>query len=197
MGAAEELPTLNESFAHRYQAAARDRLSTPDDLIYFPSRPTLVVEVRPHRGRSWSGAFGEEWASPTYATGLYTTPDRDTICVVSSGAGYFVETTEPELAWIPVTCTPIRLVLPFPKLGLLVFGNFTDFTAYRLDPEHATVMKIAWRSARLGWDDLAVTRTTDDRIEGHAWHAPDDRMVGFSLDVATGEHEGGAYPPES
>jgi hypothetical protein len=130
--------------------------------------------------------------------GLYTTPDRDTICVVAGGAGYLVDADEPDHAWVTVDCTPIRLVLPFPKLGLLVFGNFTDFTAYRLDPEHVSVrLTIAWRSARLGWDDLAVTHTTDDRIEGHAWHAPNDRMVGFSLDVATGEHEGGAYPPES
>jgi hypothetical protein len=170
--ALEQTPILDASFACRYEAVARGRLPTPDDLLYFPSRPTLLVEVTPGRGAPWTGAFGEEWASPAYATGLYTTPERDTICVVASGAGYFVNTTEPESAWIPVACTPIRLVLPFRKLGLLVFGNFTDFTAYRFDPEQATIMKVAWRSARLGWDDLAVTRTTDDRIEGHAWHTP-------------------------
>jgi hypothetical protein len=76
-----------------------------------------------------------------------------------------------------------------------VFGDFTGFIAYRFDPDAIGVrLEVAWRSARLGWDDLAVTRTTDDRIEGQAWHAPDERMVGFSVDVQTGEHEGGAYP---
>src|SRR5438477_5271421 len=114
--AAKENMTLDASFARRYEALACGRLPIPDDLLYFPSRPTLVVEVTPHWGASWSAAFGEEW--PSYPTGLYTTPDRDTICVVAGGAGYFVDVNEPEHAWVAIDCTPIRLVLPFPKLGL-------------------------------------------------------------------------------
>ena len=81
---------------------------------------------------------------------------------------------------------------------MLVFANFTEFVGYRFDDESIDVrLELAWRSSRLGWDDLEVSRVTGDRIEGKAWHAPDDRMVGYSLDVRTGEHEGGAYPPDA
>jgi len=68
----------------------------------------------------------------------------------------------------------------------------------RVDSDSIDVrLDVAWRTARLGWDELDVTRTTEDRIEGQAWHAPDDLMVGFSVDVQTGEHEGGAYPADT
>jgi hypothetical protein len=110
------------------------------------------------------------------------------------GPWLFSGTPDPN-SWFRVECIPVRYALPFPKHGLLVFGNFTEFVAYRFDKESIDVrLELAWRSSRLGWDDLEVSRVTDDHIEGKAWHAPDDRMVSYSLDVRTGEHEGGAYP---
>jgi hypothetical protein len=139
------------------------------------------------KGERWTGVFGED--SSGLQTGLFTTPDDGSLC------GYFVEAANP-ISWFRVESTPIRLVLPFPPHRLLVFGNFTEFVAYRFASESIDVrLHVAWRSARLGWDDLEVSRVTHDRIEGRAWHAPDDRMMGFSLDVQTGEHEGGAYAP--
>jgi hypothetical protein len=195
MSASDERPKLDESFPRRYKAEAQGRLETPDEFVYFPSRPVLIVAVKPNRGSAWTGAFGEDY--PGGLTGLFTTPDDRSLCVVCSGHGYFVETTDTN-SWLRVECIPVRYALPFPKHGLLVFGNFTEFVAYRFDDESIDVrLELAWRSSRLGWDDLEVSRVTDDRIEGKAWHAPDDRMVGYSLDVRTGEHEGGAYPPDA
>lgn len=189
----EEKPTLDESFPHSYEAVPRGRVPTPDDLLYIPSRPALIVQVTPHRGASWSAAFGEDYSG--FPSGLYTTPARDTVCVIAGGAGYLVETRDPQHGWVSLACNPVRFVLPFASHGLLVFGSFIDFVAYQLNPDDQE-LEVAWRSARLGWDDLAVTRVTDDRIEGEAWHAPQDRMIGFSLDARSGEHEGGAYPRE-
>jgi hypothetical protein len=191
---ASTLPNLDGSFPRRYEAEALGALDVPDDLLYFPARPRLMVRVNPKRGDEWAGAFGEDY--PGGLTGLYTTPDDRALCVVSSGHGYFIETTDPS-SWFRVECIPVRFVLPFPRHGVLVFGNFTDFVAYRFDDESIDVrLEIAWRTARLGWDDLEVTQVTDDRIEGRAWHAPDDRMLGYSVDIRTGSHEGGAYPPD-
>lgn len=196
MAGSERLPTLEVSFPHLYNAVTVGRVETREEALYFPARPSLEVEVQPHHGKAWTGVFGAEW--PDFLTGLFSTPDEQTLCVVCGGSGYFVETTEAQSAWFRVECAPVRFVLPFPDHGLLVFGNFTDFTAYRLDDSSIDVrLDVAWRSARLGWDDLDVTRTTDDRIEGQAWYAPDNRMIGFSVDVRTGEHEGGAYLADS
>jgi hypothetical protein len=195
MASSETRPTLDESFPRRYEVGTPTRIEGDPGLLCFPARLALSVEVKPEGRESWTGAFGEDDSS--FITGLFTTPHESALCVVCGGAGYFVQTDEPESAWSPVECSPIRLVLPFPKHGLLVFGNFTGFVAYRCDPTFPSVYLIeAWRSARLGWDDLEVTQTTEDRLEGRAWHAPERRMVGFSLDARTGEHEGGAYPRE-
>jgi hypothetical protein len=189
------LPTLDESFPRRYEARAKGELSTPDDLLYFPGRPGLIVEVTPKPGKRWTAVFGQD--SPGFLTGLYTTPDDGSLCVVSSGRGYFVEAADP-ISWFQVESRPIRLALPFPEHGLLIFGNFTDFIAYRFDGASIDVrLAVAWRSGRLGWDELEVSRVTPDRIEGRAWYAPEDCMLGYSLDVQTGEHQGGAYPPDA
>jgi hypothetical protein len=188
-----DLPELDESFPRRYDAHAQGLLQTPDEFVYFPARPVLTVAVAPKRGQRWTGVFGEDY--PGGFTGVYTTPDDRSLCVVCSGYGYFVEATDPS-AWLRVECVPVRFVIPCPNHGLIVFGDFTEFVGYRFDDALIGIrLEVAWRTARLGWDDLEVTRVTDDRIEGRAWHAPDDRMVGFSVDLATGAHEGGAYPP--
>ena len=196
MSTAEATPTLDESFPRCYEAVLGGRLETPENVLYFPARPALSVEVKPKRGKLWTAVFAEDGAG--FLTGLFTTPDDRTLCVVCGGAGYFIDTDDPERSWFRVECTPIRFALPFAKHGLLAFGNFTDFVAYRVDSDSIDIrLDVAWRTARLGWDELDVTRTTEDRIEGQAWHAPDDLMVGFSVDVQTGEHEGGAYPADT
>lgn len=79
--------------------------------------------------------------------------------------------------------------------GLIVFGDFMTFTAYRFSDRIGYYgLEQAWRSSELGTDELEVVRTTEHRIEGRAWDAAPDKMVGFSLDVRTGEHEGGPDP---
>jgi hypothetical protein len=185
--------TLDESFPHRYRVERITPVESSQDVCYFPARPALSVEVVPAVGGRWTGVFGED--EGVFPTGLFTTPHEDVLCVVCGGAGYFVHTEEPPSRWTAVGCAPIRIVLPFPNQRLLVFGDFTRFVAYKLAPDYPTVyLEVAWKSDRLGWDDLEVLETSDGRIEGRAWNAPEDRMIGFSVDVVTGEHEGGAYP---
>jgi hypothetical protein len=184
--------TLDDHFAHRYEATLRPRIDTPDGLIYIPARPGLTVEISPAKDDVWTGVFGDGLGEDL-VTGLFTTPDENSVCVVSTGEGYFVQADDPG-AWLRVDCIPVRVILPFPQHRLLVFGNFTELVAYGFDPESIDVrLKVAWRTDRLGWDGLEVVRVTDERIEGQAWHAPAERMVGFSVDVNTGRHEGGAY----
>jgi hypothetical protein len=183
---------LDEQFPRRYRAEFRGRLHVPDHVLYIPARPALVIAVTPDDGRAWAAAFGEY--APTGLSGIFSTPGAETVCVVSGGAGYFVGVDDAVREWSAVDCDPVRYVLPFPNHGRLVFGSFTDVVAYRADPD--LQVDVAWRS-RLGWDDLEVTRTTEDRIEGRSWHAPDDRMIGFSLDVVSGEYEGGALSADA
>lgn len=184
---------LDTSFPHRYDAKVTGWHDTLSDVRYFPARPELIVEVQPKRGQTWKGAFGHRGGGEGFITGLFTCPDPESLCVVCAGEGYLIEAKEPDVS-MGVECAPIRFVLPFPSHNVLVFGNFTEFVAYgKAGEDFLAPADVVWRSARLGWDDLEVLRVTEDRIEGQAWHAPEDKMVGFSVDVRTGEHEGGAY----
>jgi hypothetical protein len=188
----EPLPALDESFPRRYEARAAGWADTSPDLVYFPYRPGLIVAVTVRRRGTWTGVFAghDRAARPAipFLTGLFTTPDEGGFCVVCRGIGYFVDAEEgPTAEWFRVSCEPIRYVLPFPQHGLIVFADFTSFIAYRYADE-VIGLEEAWRSVRLGDDELDVLRMTDDRIEGRVWHAPRDQMLGFSLDVRTGEH---------
>lgn len=183
---------LDRTFPHLYAATIKSELEDPSKAIYFPARPRLEVEVRPQAGAAWIGVFAGDEGSET-ATGLYTTPDDRSLCVVAAGEGYFVEADDPR-SWTSIACTPVRHVLPLGNLALIVFADFTSLVAYRFDPGSVAIrLDVAWRSARLGWDELEIARITPDRIEGTAWHASTDASVGFSVNARTGEHEGGAY----
>jgi hypothetical protein len=73
MSAPDELPRLDESFPRQYDARAKGELDR-DDLLYFPGRPGLVVEVQPKAAAGWTGVFGAD--SPGFLSGIFTTPDE-------------------------------------------------------------------------------------------------------------------------
>jgi hypothetical protein len=202
----DPLPTLDESFPRTYEATAVGWVSTDTETLYLPYRPYLLVEIVPHdivpgEREAWKAVFpGHDLAGGGAVTGLFTTPVPDMLCVVCRGVGYAVDLEETPLTHhgLEIWSTPVRSVLPFPRHRLIVFGDFIHLVGYRLvDQPGDYGLREAWRSARLGYDDLEILRTTEDRIEGRAWNAPRDEMMGFSLDVRTGEHEGGAYDIES
>lgn len=179
--------TLDDSFPRTYEASIHGPFETPDGLEFIPARPSLIVEIRPKREPAWTAVFGGEGS---FVTGLYTTPNEEVLCVVSNGSGYHV-LAESSQEWLPVECMPIRYVIPMPQHDLIVFADWISLVAYGPHPDSG--LEVAWRSERLGYDDLEITGVTAERIEGRAWNAPDDTMYGFSVDGRSGRHEGGAY----
>lgn len=187
-----ELLALDETFDHAYGARLIARAVVSPDQECIPATPRFAVEVVPVRGERWRAIFCGEPVDE-YIDRLLTTPAPDTLCVIAGGHGYFVQATD-RYAWEQVECTPIRQALGIPDQGLLVFGDFIQLVAYEHDPTSIdTAVKMRWRSARLGWDRLEVLGVAAGILHGRAWHARDDRMVGFTVDLDTGLHEGGAY----
>lgn len=170
---------LEDSFSHDYEITVRNAHVTPNAGIFIPTRPHLVVDIQPQSGGSWTATFGTREADDQFVTGLFSTPWRDTLCVVVRGDGYFVRVTEPG-RFYPVDCIPVRHVLSFPRRRLLVFGNFTGFVAFGPAPATPDIQP-AWRTAPLGFDDLEVSSVSEDSVEGRAWNAPEERMVPFRV----------------
>ena len=73
------------------------------------------------------------------------------------------------------------------KLKLIVFADFTHMFAY-----NAT--QTAWKTERLSWDGITITKVATNHIFGLAWDAQQDKEVEFVVDLRNGEHTGGAPP---
>jgi hypothetical protein len=184
-------PSLDQAFDANYTASCITIVEVPSANLYVPARPRLMVEFIPRRGRKQTVIFGED--GPTFLDALLTTPDVETACVVSGGAGYFIEPSDPR-AWTIVECAPIRYAFAIRDERLLVFGDFTRLVAYERDPDASELrVRTRWTTPRLGWDKLEILDVTESEIRGRAWRAPDDQMIGFRVDVLSGSVEGGAY----
>ena len=79
-------------------------------------------------------------------------------------------------------------VQPIVARGLLLFVGFHSMVAWGLEG-------IAWKSARLSWEGIRITRIDGDALHGMGWNLMTDREVAFSLDLRTGQHQGGAFTP--
>ncbi len=186
------LRSLDDVFFHEYQVAVTRVQFGANEWTFVPARPELMIEIQPKIGPAWTATFGGEEADGDFVSGLFTCPSPNALCVVVRGSGYFVRVTEAG-TFHSVECRPVRHVLQFRDHGMIVFGDFAQFVAYDQTVGSVHDPEPRWRTAPLGFDDLEISRVTEDRIEGRAWNAPHQRMVPYSVDVATGRHEGGGF----
>jgi hypothetical protein len=52
-----------------------------------------------------------------------------------------------------------------------------------------------WESARLSWEGIRITSIDGDVLHGMGWNILTDKEVEFSVDLLTGNHEGGGFTP--
>jgi hypothetical protein len=52
---------------------------------------------------------------------------------------------------------------------------------------------LRWQSARISWEGVTMTEIRDGHLHGTGWNLHTDREVPFSIDLATGAHEGGGF----
>jgi hypothetical protein len=81
-------------------------------------------------------------------------------------------------------------VRPLAAQGLLLFVGFHSMLAWGHNA-------LAWKSARLSWEGLRIASIDGDLLHGFGWNLLTDREVAFSLDLHTGQHQGGGFTPPS
>jgi len=52
-----------------------------------------------------------------------------------------------------------------------------------------------WESARLSWEGIQITGIDGDVLHGTGWSLMTDQEVAFSLNLRTGQHQGGGFTP--
>src|SRR5437667_3861047 len=71
---------------------------------------------------------------------------------------YIVNAEKPDV-WERVPILPVLEIRPLPEHKLLVFSDFTGLGACGNNG-------LAWRSPRVCWDELKITKVTSETIEG-------------------------------
>lgn len=150
-------------------------------LIYFPppkGRPEHDGEwlkVTAKSGKTWVGVFAFGLGS---RTGVISTPEPNTVCVISKGRGYLVNAESPEL-WDEVRACPVNDLRLLREHELVVFCDFTGLAAYGSNG-------LVWRSPRVCWDDLKITNVTRETIEGTGYDPTNSNEMRFAVDLKTG-----------
>ena len=161
--------------------------------LYFPGgsekggQDGLLIKVTPRMGEVWLGTFAFG-SFQNGVTGVYSCPDKESVCVISSGEGYIVRADDP-VVWEEIGTCPILDVRIVANKELLLFADFTRITAYGQRGH-------VWTTGSLSWDGIEIVNVTPEHIRGLAWDSPQQRKVEFVVDVATGRHTGGSSSEE-
>lgn len=180
---------LDTSFPRHYDCEQLEELPAKK-CYYFPGasseggRDGPIVHVIPYSGDPWVGVFAFGQLAPRDGkTGLFTFPDPDILCVVAEGDGYLVRAVNPK-EWSPVEVYPICEVVPASGKNLVVFANYTEMVALGTSG-------LVWRTDRLAWSEMKITRVTSEYIEAETWDIRSEENVTFRVDLSTGQHAGG------
>jgi hypothetical protein len=151
------------------------------------ARGALQLMVRPASGGTFLATCALGFTDPAMPTGVFASPDPDEMCAVAGGYAYLVDTTKPEHC-TPIALKPVVAVRPLVPQELLLFVGFHSIVAWGRNG-------FAWESGRLSWEGVRILNINGNVLHGVGWNLLTDREVAFSLDLLTGQHQGGGFPP--
>lgn len=151
------------------------------------TRGALQLMVRPASGGMFLATCALGFTNPAMPTGVFTCPDPKEMCAVAGGYAYVIDTAQPEHC-THIALKPVVEVRTLVAQDLLLFVGFHSMVAWGRNG-------LAWESARLSWEGVRITNIVDDVVHGVGWNLMTDREVDFSLDLLTGQHQGGGFAP--
>jgi hypothetical protein len=163
-----------------------------EKLHHYPSqleesdRTGIYLRVSPQNAPAWAGFFALGFDSQQVASGIYSCPDPDSLCVVVGGYAYVVNSRNPE-DWLRMEQRPAAEVRAVADPKLLLFIGFTSITGMG---ESGRI----WTTSRLSWEGLKVTEIEGPVLRGTGWDAIADKEIPFEVDLRTGESSGGSRP---
>ncbi len=158
------------------------RVPGEDDTI---QRGALLLDIRPSTGANFLATCALGFRDPSLPTGIFACPRPDSLLALAGGYAYLIDTLAPELC-LHLPLRPVTQILPAPAAGLILLAGFHNVIA--LD---ATGLR--WQSARLSWEGVTLTRADDHHLHGTGWDMRTDRELPFTIDLATGTHQGGGF----
>ena len=149
------------------------------------ARGALQLLVRPVTGSQFLATCALGFTDPTMPTGVRSCPNPDQLCAVAGGYAYIIDTLNPDHS----THLPLKPVVearPLPAQNLLLFTGFHTLFAWGPSGE-------AWQTQRLSWEGIRITSIEDNTVHGTGWNLLTDKEIPFTVDLRTGNHQGGAF----
>jgi hypothetical protein len=151
------------------------------------ARGALQLMVRPASGGAFLATCALGFTDPTMPTGVFSCPNPDELCAVAGGYAYIVDTVQPEHS-THIALKPVVEVRALPEQNLLLFSGFHTIVAWGAGG-------LAWQTAKLSWEGLRITAIEGNTLHGFGWNLMTDKEVAFSVDLLTGQHQGGGFAP--
>lgn len=184
-------PKYYLDFPHKYDVELLNELPVESDFLCYPGAieagclEGLIVQITPHEQNPWVGVFAFGYPDEEYAecNGVYSCPNPNSLCVVSDGDAFIVDTQSPK-QWTIVRCTPVLSVKSLVEHGLLLFIDFSSIWAWGSDG-------LQWY-ANVAHDGLAVEGVNEVFVYGRAFGpVPGKENVYFQVELKTGKVTGG------
>lgn len=146
-----------------------------------------IVNITPKAGSSWLGVFAYGQLSDKAVTGVFSTPNPDTVCIIAKGEGYWVPVLNPS-KWEFVKSAPIVDVRCARQNGLILFMDHTEIVAYGKSG-------LVWTSDRLSLDGFKILSLQQDKILGRYYSHSLDSDQDFTIDLFTGKRLSAPFTP--
>jgi hypothetical protein len=149
------------------------------------ARGALQLLVRPATGGTFLATCALGFTDPAMPSGIFTCPRPQEMCAVAGGYAYIVDTVQPERC-THIAMKPVVNVQAVPEQKLLLFIGFHSILAWG-------EQGLAGESARLTWEGLRIAEIEGSTLHGFGWNLMTDKEVAFSVDLLTGQHQGGGF----
>jgi hypothetical protein len=150
------------------------------------ARGALLLMVKPVGGGTFLATCALGFTDPSMPTGVFACPNPRELCAVAGGYAYIVDTSSPEHS-THIALRPVAEVKVLPVQHLLLFVGFHTIAAWGANG-------LAWETERLSWEGIRIGSVEDNVLHGYGWDLMADKEVPFAVDLATGQHQGGAAP---
>jgi hypothetical protein len=150
------------------------------------ARGALVLMARPIDGSAFLAVCTLGFTDPTMPTGVYACPDPKWMCAVAGGYAYLVNMSHPETCFhLPMR--PVVEVKVLVEQRMLLFVGFHTMAAWG-------ETGLMWETERLSWEGIRIESVEGMTLEGMGWDLMADKELSFTVDLATGLHQGGSGP---
>jgi hypothetical protein len=151
------------------------------------ARGALQLLVHPENRGTFLATCALGFTDPAMPTSVFACPNPSEMCAVAGGYAYVVDTTQPEHC-THIALKPVVEAKTLVLQELLLFVGFHSIMAWGRNG-------LVWESARLSWEGVRIASIEGNVLHGTGWNLTTDREVAFSLDLLTGQHQGGGFTP--